>query len=401
MGLGLKLLLAALSGSLVALFWSVLVDIDSLIGVALTHGLLGSLFAAGVLLPDLRREDLQSWRPVGLVVISAVSFYCAKYTADAWSSGMWGPNLEDFVIASIVGAGIVLLPSPYILTLRYSLKYLILGVLAAVIGGVLFSLSFGEFIYGLYLNFAIWHMVMCVALHFSNPSATEDRWLANVKRSKFRVVVGFFALLAIAPLVDDGIGTLVQDRYALNDDGLATNDGIGAYGIRDERTKSIESPNCSYGCIHLVRDEVLAFQEYVIDDARGAYQLFFVGNRPDHNCHSYGKDWNSPVDAEWYRGGVKFGEDRCLTYRIVDEPLAKYAIREKIEKIDAGFGLYPLLKTTKQVVRLSDNTTVAEASYYVYHSRFDGRAIGTVESWAEILQRTLLLASDEWQPPPP
>ena len=401
MGLGVKLVLAALSGFLVALFWSVLVEIDNSVYAALAHGLLGSLFTAGVLLPYLWREDLRSWRPVGLVVISAASFYCAVYAAEAWSSGMWGPNLEDFVIASIVGAGIVLLPSPYILTLRYSLKYLVLGVLTAVIGGVLFSVSFGEFAYALYLNFASWHMVMCVALHFSNPSAAEDRWLANVKRSKVFVAVGFFALLAIAPVVDDGIGTLVQDRYARNDEGLAARDGISAYGVRDERTKSISSPSCSYGCIHLVRDDVLAFQEYVIDDARGAYQLFFVGNRPDHNCHSYGKDWNSPVEAEWYRGGVKFGEDRCLTYRIVDEPIAKYAIREHIGDIDAGFGLYPLLKTLKQVVRLSDNTPVAEASYYVYYSRFDGRAIGTVESWAELLQRSLPLASGEWQPPPP
>jgi len=271
MGLRLKLLLAALSGFLVALFWPMLVDIDGSIGAALAHGLLGSLFAAGVLLPYLRREHLHSWRPLGLMVISAVSFYCAVYASSEWSSDMWGPHLEDFVVASIVGAGIVLLPSPYILTLRYSLKFLVLGVLAAVIGGVLFSLNFGEFAYGVYLNFASWHMVMCVALHFSNPSATEDRWLANVKRSKFRVVIGFFTLLAIAPLVDDGIGTQIQDRYARNGEELAANDGISAYGIRDERTKSIESPACNYGCISLIQDEIFAFQEYVIDDARGAY----------------------------------------------------------------------------------------------------------------------------------
>ena len=399
MGLGPKLLLAALSGFLVALFWSVLVDIDSSIYAVLAHGLLGSLFTAGVLLPYLRREDIRSWRPVGLVVISAASFYCAVYAATEWSSGHWGPNLEDFVIASIVGAGVVLLPSPYILTLRYSLKYLVLGVLAAVIGGVLFSLNFGDFIYGIYLNFASWHMVMCVALHFSNPSAAEDRWLANVKRSKLRVVVGFFALLAIAPVVDDGIGTLIRDRYARNSEGFAARDQISAYGVRDERTKSKSPPACNYGCIALIQDEIFAFQEYVIEDSRGAYQLFFVGNRPEGNCYSYFKDWNSPVEV-WFMRGLKFGDDRCLTYRIADEPITKYAIRERIRNIDAGFGLYPLLKTTKQVVRLSDNTTVAEASYYVFYSRFTGRVFGTVESWTEFLRRTLTPASGEWQPPP-
>ena len=401
MGIGLKLLLAGLSGFLVAHSWINFVTADSSISVVLVYGLYGSLFAASVLFPYLKREDLRSWRPVGLVIVSAASFYCAEYAAIEWASGKWGgPNLQDFVIASIIGAGIVLLASPPILALRYSLKYIALGVVAALIGGVLFGVSFDEFEYSLYLRFGSWHMLMCVALHLSNPSAAEDRWLASVKRSRVFVVVGLLALVAFTPLVDDGIGALIQDRYTRNDEGLAALDGFSAYGVRDERTMSISPPACNYGCIALIQDEIFAFQEYVIDDARGAYELVFVGNRPKDNCYSYFKDWNSPVEV-WFMRGLEFGEDRCMTYRIVDEPLAKYAIRDNLGTIDAGFGLYPLRKTTKQVVRLSDNTTVAEASYYVFYSRFNGRAIGTVESWTEFLQRTLAPASGEWQPPLP
>ncbi len=185
MGISLKLLLAGLSGFLVTLSWSAHPDIDVSIDFALVYGLCGSLFAAGVLLPYLKREDLHSWRPVGLVIVSAASFYCAVYASSEWGSGKWGPNLQDFVIASLIGAGIVLLASPPILALRYSLKYIALGVLAALIGGVSFRLILDEFEYGLYLSFGIWHMLMCVALHFSNPSTAEDRWLASVKRSKF------------------------------------------------------------------------------------------------------------------------------------------------------------------------------------------------------------------------
>lgn len=118
------------------------------------------------------------------MIVSAASFYCAVYAATEWSSGKWGPNLQDFVIASLIGAGIVLLVSPPILALRYSLKYVALGVLAALIGAVSFGLFFDVFEYGLYLSFGIWHMLMCVALHLSNTSTAEDRWLASVKRSK-------------------------------------------------------------------------------------------------------------------------------------------------------------------------------------------------------------------------
>ena len=119
------------------------------------------------------------------MIVSAASFYCAVYAATEWSSGKWGPNLQDFVIASLIGAGIVLLASPPILALRYSLKYIALGVLAALIGGVSFLLILDEFEYGLYLSFGIWHMLMCIALHLSNPSIAGGRWLASVKRSKF------------------------------------------------------------------------------------------------------------------------------------------------------------------------------------------------------------------------
>ncbi len=402
MGIGLKLLLAGLSGFLVAHSWNNFdAATDSLISVVLVYGLCGSLFAAGVLFPYLKREDLRSWRPVGLVIVSAASFYCAVYAATEWASGKWGPNLQDYVIASLIGAGIVLLASPPILALRYSVKYIALGVVAALIGGVLFGVSFDEFEYSLYLSFGSWHMVMCVALHLSNPSAAEDRWLASVKRSKLFIVVAFLALVAFAPLVDDGIGALIQDRYARNDGGLVVHDRVSAYGIRDERTKSSFPYSCDYGCLALIQDEVYAFQEYEVDDARGGYQLFIIGDRPDPNCHTLSKDWKSPLKPT-FQGKIKLGEDRCLTYRIVDKPLAKYAIRESKETVNAGFGLYSLHKTTRQVVRLSDNTTVVEASYYVYYSRFDyGATIGAVESWAEFLQQALPLASGEWQPPLP
>ena len=81
MGIRLKLLLAGLSGFLVTLVWIMFFDGDTLISVIAFYLLAGSVFAAGVLLPYLKREDLISWRSVALVLISSVSFYCAITTA--------------------------------------------------------------------------------------------------------------------------------------------------------------------------------------------------------------------------------------------------------------------------------------------------------------------------------
>jgi hypothetical protein len=375
-------------------------NFDAVVVAALMYGVPGSLFAAGVLLPYLKREDLRSWRPIALVVVSAVSFYGAIYAAGEWSSGRWGPNLEDFLVASIVGTGIVLLPSPYILRLRYSLKYAALGILAAIIGGVLFGTSFDDFPYNADFQFGLWHVAMCVALHYSYPTAAQGRWLANVKRSTVFVVAGVFSLIAVAPFVDDGIGALIKGRYERNDPEYLADDQISAYGIRDERATAENWPKvCDYGCLALAQGGLYAFQEYAVDDSRGAYQLFYVADRPDENCHAYGNDWGSEAGVS-YRGDPNLSDDQCLTYRIVDKPIAEYAIRDRKETIRAGFGLYDLSKTSRQIVRLSDDTTVAAISYYVYQSRLNGHSVGNVEPWIDYLNKVLPFANGEWQPPP-
>ena len=134
MGIGLKLLLAGLSGFLVMIVWITFSYVDSVMGAVALYGFSGSLFAAGVLLPYLKHQDLISWRSAALVLISGVSFYCAVFAANKWS-GMWGPNTLDFVIASLSGAAIVLLASPFILNLRFSVKYAVVGTLSALVGG--------------------------------------------------------------------------------------------------------------------------------------------------------------------------------------------------------------------------------------------------------------------------
>ena len=68
---GLKVALAAASGFCSWLGWW-----STLMG-RLPFGILGLLFAAGVLFPYLRRDRFFWYRCLGLIAVSAISFYSA------------------------------------------------------------------------------------------------------------------------------------------------------------------------------------------------------------------------------------------------------------------------------------------------------------------------------------
>ncbi len=398
MGIGLKLLLAGLSGFLVMIVWINFVHVDSVMGAVALYGFSGSLFMAGVLLPYLKHQDLISWRSTALVLISGASFYCAVFAANKWS-GMWGPSTLDYVIASLSGAAIVLLASPFVLNLRFSVKYAVVGILSALVGGIAFDVFDDLFGYSLFLSFGSWHMLMCISLHSGNPSAAEAGWLASVGKAKLKIFVAFLSLFVIVPLVDDGIGALVQYRYTAHEGGIRVHDQIEARGFRDERQKPMfDWSDCGFGCISRVADETYAFQEYDVDDANGRYQLFFIIDRPDPNCYTSFEDWNPPFKPNFDEFPRRY-EDRCLTYRLKDEPTAEYVIRDRAETVHAGFGLYSLRKTNRQIVRLSDDEVVTEATYFVYHSRFYGDSFGDVAPWDEFLKQALPPGSGKWQPP--
>lgn len=399
MRIGLKLLLASLSGFLVTIVWIMFFDGDTVISVIAFYLLAGSVFAAGVLLPYLKRADLTGWRSVALVLISSASFYCAVTAAIELSPGNGGPDGRDFVIASLIGAAIVLLASPFVLALRYSTKYAFVGLLSAVAGGIAFT-AFADMDYGgMFFSFGCWHMLMCISLHIANPVAAEDGWLATVGKTKIGVVVASLSLLVIVPLVDDGIGALLQHRYTAHEGGIRVHEPIEALGFRDERKKRMfGGRDCGFGCIGPVVSETYAFQEYVIDHAEGHYQLFFIGDRPDPHCYSFADGWNPPLSPT-FTSIPKSDESRCLTYRVNDEPIAEYVVHDFTKIVHTGLGLFSLTKTTQQIVRLSDDNVVAEAGYFTYHSRFFGGSTGIVGPWQEFLKQAIPPASGNWQQP--
>ena len=280
MGIGLKLLFAALSGALVMLTWIMFFETDGWVGEVAFYGSCGALFAAGVLLPYVKSGHLRSWRTVAVFVVSGISFYAAVTAAIEWGSGRFGPNLEDYLVASLVGTAIVLLPAPYLLSLRYSLRFAVLGVIAALLGGWLFEVFEEWFAYSMFLSFALWHVVMCGALHWANPSAADDRWLANVGRRKLYGVASLFSLFIIVPLVDDAIGASLQYRYTANEGGIQVHEPVTAHGFRDRREEPVLfDTGCSFGCITLVNDRTYDFQEYVDDHPDHRFLLFFIARR--------------------------------------------------------------------------------------------------------------------------
>jgi hypothetical protein len=400
MKLGQKLWLAGVSGGLVELVWIALLNADTLIGHVAMYTLCGGLFVAGVLLPYLKRRDLFSWRSAGLVLASSVSFYCAVEVSMEWSSGRWGPNLRDFVVSSLVGAAIVFLTAPYLLRFRFSIRYAIAGVFAAIVGGVVFGTISDVVPYNLVIAFVIWHMLMCVALHITSQLRGDDSWLAGVAKPKFNAVLILLSLLTLAPIVDDGIGALIQHRYAERDAGLTAYESINAHGFLEQRKKPryFISGGCHVGCLSRVRDGTYAFQEYLVVDDSGQYLLFFMADRTDVNCHSREKDWDIPFDPTWSYSTL-VGENRCLTYRLSKEPTARFAIRESDTTVDALWGLYPLRRTVRQVVRTSDSSVATDVVYYKFDSRVHGGEFDTVESWDAFFERALPPSGGEWQPP--
>jgi hypothetical protein len=156
---GLKVALAAASG-FCSWLWSNLSDIY---GTFASYGLPGLLFAAGVLFPYLRRDRFFWHRCLGLIAVSAISYYSAiNFGVGLGGSGAFGPTPAGFVTGSLVGAAIVLTGARLLIPLKHSVELVVTGLVAAIIGGIGFVLVADD---RLYLAFVLWHSVMALAIY--------------------------------------------------------------------------------------------------------------------------------------------------------------------------------------------------------------------------------------------
>ena len=130
-------------------------------------GLSGMFFAAGVLFPYLVQAPFVWLRALGLFFASAISFRSAIAVAIHFGRPLPVPGIEidarAYLLASIVGAAIVLISARVIIPLKRKLELAFTGVVAAIVGGLVFEPTEDW----PFIAFMLWHVVMAVAIHVS------------------------------------------------------------------------------------------------------------------------------------------------------------------------------------------------------------------------------------------
>ena len=172
----MRLALAALSGVAVWLWldWTdgpFLYDEGPLWVRAVHYLVPGCLFAAGVLIPELPASRGFVRRALGLIIASAASFFAAVTLADRgaeWfglASGSWEPSLYSLLLASVAGAAIVLAATGWLIGADRPLRLWVAGMIAALLGGLAVHGGFAFAGFEI-ASFAIWHLLLCLAVRF-------------------------------------------------------------------------------------------------------------------------------------------------------------------------------------------------------------------------------------------
>jgi hypothetical protein len=167
------------------------VDTFGAFGSLKMYGLSGLVFAAGVLFPYLKTSNKKLLRATGLVLASAISFRCAAWIALPNQvlpfeyesiSGNW----ISFTAASVAGAAIVMLATRVIVPIRSSLAFVLLGLFAGFLGGPLTSVTLPTANSAMFVGYATWHTLICLAIYFGTPStiagAKFSAWLTHKTR---------------------------------------------------------------------------------------------------------------------------------------------------------------------------------------------------------------------------
>jgi len=204
--LRVRIILAVVSGLACALVYflakNVEIAVDPKIRVATGLGLIGLLFAAGVLFPYVGPGKLRYVRYFGLFLASVVGYWCGDWLALQgpgstsnplpFGTGPW-PTWRSITVGSVAGAGIVMLALALIAPIRASFAYVLLGVLAAVGGGLLAVVSieitaniFREVFLSAGAAHATWHTLVCLAIYFGTPSTSAGARFSAALAGLFR-----------------------------------------------------------------------------------------------------------------------------------------------------------------------------------------------------------------------
>jgi transcriptional regulator with XRE-family HTH domain len=199
----LRLIFAALSGAAVWLWldWRDgphLLDEGPFWAAVLDYLVPGGLFAAAVLIPELPASRSFVRRALGLVLASAMSFFTAVMIAIEgveWlglpgGSG-WGPSIYSSLLASIVGAAIVLAGAHSLIGADRAFRLWVAGMIAALLGGVVMHGGLSVSISSLEIaSFAIWHVLLCAAIRVGRGMEIPIPTLRPLIRSARAVLPG-------------------------------------------------------------------------------------------------------------------------------------------------------------------------------------------------------------------
>ena len=202
----IKLVLAAASGALImvhAVVHDWLPTSNKWLDWLLGYGVPGTLFAVAVLWPYLKRDRSFYFRGAALIASSVLSYWCAVQPVvdAAWKgpSPRWDFEGDIYIIGSFFGVAIVLLAVKLIIPLRWSLVYVLLGLIASVLGGLVFVWLSDEdsWLIGM-IVYALWHSIVCAAIHFGSPSTEDGSRLYTALMPKFKIpLIALSALLLL------------------------------------------------------------------------------------------------------------------------------------------------------------------------------------------------------------
>jgi len=177
---GLKLAVAAASGALVALTWEF--ELEGLGGARwlAAFALPGALFAAGVLWPYLVRARHVAIKGTALLLASTLSYYGAYYIVANWGGWIMTLPWNAVISASAIGCAVVMASASLIVPLRVSAAYVLLGLLAALVGGTIWQQCIERDGYlWVATGYAAWHCAVCAAIHLGSPSTAAGERLSR------------------------------------------------------------------------------------------------------------------------------------------------------------------------------------------------------------------------------
>jgi len=206
--LPVRLALAAVSGVLCALLfrWRFYGQWPDIGFEWFDFGTAGALFGISVLCPYLRSGHRSMTRALGLIAASAFSYFCAMtifVNADAWFSV--APVLKAFLLASFVGVTIVLVAARFLIPLRVTPAYWILGLAASLVGGVTMYAGFEVFddtTLSTIVSYCGWHILACMAIYGGRQSNDAQSGLFSAfmrTRGRFSIVPGWMNLSHSTP----------------------------------------------------------------------------------------------------------------------------------------------------------------------------------------------------------